>query len=425
MLTQEQNDLLTRVGPGTPMGKLMRRYWHPIATCHELKENPVKAVRILGESLTLFRDRQGHLGLIGQRCAHRRVDLRFGIPEANGLRCPYHGWLYDRAGRCLEQPAEIAGTDFQKSIKLPSYPAEELGGLVWTYLGPEPRPLLPRWDLFVEEHAFRMIGTTDVPCNWLQCQENAVDTVHTEWAHGRLAQYAIERKSVTDPRRIEQAQRFRRHHLKIDFAPVEVGIQKRRLVEGQSEDAEEWRTGHPMVFPNYVRIGQLGYSEFQIRVPLDDTHTWHLAYHVYFPGEDVEVPKQDPVPAFNVPIQELPEFVLGQDLLCWAAQGEICDRTQEQLGVSDRGLVMFRKLLMEQIEVVEMGGDPINTIRDPAKNKCISLSLEDRGDLSNYRPGSVYYNNTGRNSPVLAELDALMMKGAAAAKARALKRATK
>ncbi len=316
MLTAEQNETLTRVGPGTPMGTLMRRYWHPVATCFELAANPVKSVRILGESLTLFRDRRGQLGLIGQRCAHRRVDLKFGIPEMDGLRCPYHGWLYDAGGRCLEQPAEIAGTDFQKSIKLPSYPVEELGGLIWTYLGPAPAPLLPRWDLFVVEHAFRQIGTTLLPCNWLQCQENAVDTVHTEWAHGRLAQYAIERKGITDPRRISQAERFRRHHLKFDFAPVEVGIQKFRLREGESEDADGWRVGHPMVFPNYVRIGQLGYSEFQIRVPLDDTHTWHLAYHVYFPGQDVEVPQQDPVPAFDVPIRDLPDFVLGQDMAC-------------------------------------------------------------------------------------------------------------
>jgi 5,5'-dehydrodivanillate O-demethylase oxygenase subunit len=419
MLTQQQNEQLTRVGPGTPCGELMRRYWHPVATCQELKANPVKAVRILGESLTLFRDRQERLGLIGQRCAHRRVDLRYGIPEMEGLRCPYHGWLYDLGGRCLEQPAEVAESDFRKSIKLPSYPVEELGGLVWAYLGPQPAPLLPRWDLFVVDHAFRMIGTTLLPCNWLQCQENAVDTVHTEWVHGRLGQYALERKGVTDPRKISQAERFRRHHVKFDFAPVEVGIQKLRLVEGESEDAENWRVGHPMVFPNYVRIGQLGYSEFQIRVPLDDTHTWHLAYHVYFPGEDVDVPKQDPVPAFDVPLEELPDFVLGQDLLCWVAQGDICDRTQEQLGTSDRGVVMFRRLLTEQIEVVRKGGDPINTFRDPEANRCINLLLEERGSLASYRKGSVRYMNTGANSPVLDELDELMMKGAEAAKAKA------
>src|SRR3954464_2639067 len=127
MLTAEQNELLTRVGPESRMGALMRRYWHPVATCWELKANPVKAVRILGESLTLYRDRKGRLGLIGQRCAHRGVDLKCGIPEDEGLRCPYHGWLYDKTGQCIAQPAELAEHDFSARMKLASYPVEELG----------------------------------------------------------------------------------------------------------------------------------------------------------------------------------------------------------------------------------------------------------------------------------------------------------
>jgi 5,5'-dehydrodivanillate O-demethylase len=348
MLTAEQNELLTRVGPGTPMGALMRRYWHPIATCQEIAANPVKSVRILGEALTLFRDRQGRFGLVGQRCAHRRVDLKCGIPEKDGLRCPYHGWLYDASGQCIEQPAEGA-SHFKDTIKLPSYPVQELGGLIWTYMGPQPAPLLPRWDLFVEENVFRQIGTTVVPCNWLQCQENAADTVHTEFAHGRFGRYAVERLGITDPDVIKRFDRIARPHKKIDFKRVDWGIQKLRLIEGEPETSEGWRVGHPLVFPNYVRIGQLGYSEFQMRIPMDDTHTWHLGYQVYYPGPAVTVPKQDPVPAFDVPIVDMPDYVLGQDLLCWTAQGEICDRTQENLGTSDRGVGMFRRLLMEQI----------------------------------------------------------------------------
>lgn len=420
MLTADENNELTRVGPGTPMGALMRRYWHPVATSQDLKANPVRSVRILGEALTLFRDRSGRLGLIGQRCAHRRVDLKYGIPETDGLRCPYHGWLYSGEGRCLEQPAEVAGTDFQKGIKLPAYPVEELGGLVWAYLGPKPAPLLPRWDLFVAENAFRQIGSTLVPCNWLQCQENAVDTVHTEWAHGRFGLYACERKGITDPQTISRFKRISRHHVKINFERVPLGIQKYRLVEGESEDSEAWRTGHPLIFPNYVRITQLGYAEFQIRVPLDDTHTWHIAYHAYFPGPKVEVPVQDPVPAFDVPIEELPDFILGQDLICWVAQGDIHDRSQEQLGTSDRGVVMFRRMLQEQIKIVQQGGDPINTFRNPEENKCILLAEEHRGSLADYRKGSVRYMNLGdKLSPVLDEIDALMMRGADAAAADA------
>lgn len=417
MLTAEENEMLTRVGPGTPMGELMRRYWHPVATSQDLKQNPVKSVRILGETLTLYRDRRGRLGLIGQRCAHRLVDMKCGIPEEDGLRCPYHGWMYDSTGQCIAQPSEENEDVFKTKVKIPAYPVEELGGLFWAYLGPQPAPLLPRWDLFVVDNAFRQIGTTVLPCNWLQCQENSVDTVHIEWGHGRFGHYAAERKGITDPRTIKRFDLIGRRHTKIDFKRMPYGIQKLRLREGETEDAEGWRVGHPLVFPNYVRVGQLGYSEFQIRVPIDDTHTWHLAYQVYFPGSAIKVPEQDPVPTFPVPILDLPDFVLGQDLMIWSNQGEIVDRTQEKLGATDKGLVMFRRMLMEQIKIVQQGGDPINTFRDPAKNQFINLELEERESIAHYRNGAVRYMNLGEISPYIDELDDLMSRGADAARA--------
>jgi 5,5'-dehydrodivanillate O-demethylase len=417
VLTAEENEMLTRVGPGTPMGELMRRYWHPVATSQDLKQNPVKSVRILGETLTLYRDRRGRIGLIGQRCAHRLVDMKCGIPEEEGLRCPYHGWMYDSTGQCIAQPSEENEDVFKTKVKIPAYPVEELGGLFWAYLGPQPAPLLPRWDLFVVDNAFRQIGTTVLPCNWLQCQENSVDTVHIEWGHGRFGHYAAERKGITDPRTIKRFDLIGRRHTKIDFKRMPYGIQKLRLREGETEDAEGWRVGHPLVFPNYVRVGQLGYSEFQIRVPIDDTHTWHLAYQVYFPGSAIKVPEQDPVPTFPVPIMDLPDFVLGQDLMIWSNQGEIVDRTQEKLGATDKGLVMFRRMLMEQIKIVQQGGDPINTFRDPAKNQFINLELEERESIAHYRNGAVRYMNLGEISPVIDELDELMSRGADAARA--------
>jgi 5,5'-dehydrodivanillate O-demethylase len=197
-----------------------------------------------------------------------------------------------------------------------------------------------------------------------------------------------------------------------------VGIQKLRLQEGDSEDSDAWRVGHPLVFPNAVRIGQPGYAEFQIRVPMDDTHTWHVSYQTFFPGKSVAVPKQDPVPSFLVPIEAHPDVVLSQDYLCWVAQGEICDRTEERLGRSDIGIVMFRKMLMEQIEVVQNGGDPINTFRDPRENQILNLSMEDEGDVKIYRKGNIRFTplGLGLNSPNFDELEALMMKGAEAAR---------
>ena len=186
MLKVTENERLTRVGPGTPMGELMRRYWHPIAAMAELDDNPVKPVTLLGESLVLYRDRQGRLGLIGDTCPHRRASMVYGVPEDEGLRCPYHGWLFSETGQCLEMPAEAPDSTFPRRVKMAGYPVQDLCGLIFAYLGPEPVPLLPRWDMFVWDHVLRDIGSTIIPCNWLQIMENSLDPVHVEWLHGRL-----------------------------------------------------------------------------------------------------------------------------------------------------------------------------------------------------------------------------------------------
>ena len=191
MLSSTENERLTSIMPGTPMGNLFRRYWHPIAASAELgpapEGRPTKAVRVLGEDLVLYKDRSGTLGLIDRLCAHRRVDLSYGIPEEHGLRCMYHGWLYDETGQCIEQPfEETVHPDgrFKEKVRVASYPVEELGGLVFAYLGPQPAPLLPRWEPFQWEDGWSDIGTAELPCNWLQCMENSLDPVHLEWLHG-------------------------------------------------------------------------------------------------------------------------------------------------------------------------------------------------------------------------------------------------
>ena len=422
MLTKEQNERITRVGPGTPMGEMMRRYWFPVATNQELAQNPVKAVRLLGENLTLFKDRQGRLGLIGQRCAHRSVDLSHGIPQMEGLRCPYHGWLYDATGQCLDQPAEDPEHNFAARVKIPGYPVEELGGLIWGYLGPEPAPLLPRWDLFVYDNVFRVVGTTMLPCNWLQAQENSVDTVHTEYAHGMFGVYSLERLGITDPVVVDRFQRFvDRHHIKIEFKRIKYGIQKYRLTTGQDETAGSWTIGHPMVFPNYVLIGQAGYKEFQIRVPVDDTTTWHLSYHVYFAGPGVEIPEQSTIPTFEVPMRDYPDYVLGQDIVTWPSQGAITDRSVEKLAETDRGLIMYRKMLEENIKIVEDGGDPMNVFRDPKENEFIELEMEDYGPLLRYQRGYLQHTNAGPLNTAIDELDDLLAKSSAAWEAEGAK----
>ena len=146
MLSKADNDTLTRVGPGTPAGELLRRYWMPIASAQDLTENPTKFVRLLGENLVLFRDRSGNVGLLADHCAHRGASLLYGRVEERGLACAYHGWLYDAAGNCLETPAEPTDSKFHLSVKQRAYPVQRLLGLYWAYLGPLPAPVIPKYD---------------------------------------------------------------------------------------------------------------------------------------------------------------------------------------------------------------------------------------------------------------------------------------
>ncbi len=378
MLSTAENERLTRVGPGTPMGELMRRYWQPVAVTSELNTRPTRPVRILGEDLVLYRDRSGTLGLIDRFCPHRRVDLSYGIPEEHGLRCMYHGWMMDETGQCIEQPfEETVHPDgrFKEKVKVTAYPAQELGGLVWGYLGPEPAPLLPRWDLLAWDNVLRDIGTTVLPCNWLQCMENSLDPVHTEWLHVYLTSAVLEREGAI----ADRSEIARLAHQKIGFDRYANGLVKKRVVEGTTEDDPEWTVGHPIIFPNWLG----GTTGFQMRVPIDDTHTWHILYNVYVPPEGVELEPQEEIPGYDVPYVDeegraAVNFVIGQDTMAWWTQGPIAKRHLEKLGQSDVGIIMYRKLLEEQMRLVEDGLDPMNTFRDPAENEIIFTFDEHR-----------------------------------------------
>lgn len=377
--------MLTTVGPGTPTGTLFRRYWLPIAAASELQQEWTKKVRLLGEDLVLYRDRSGKLGLIGERCAHRGVSMTCGIPEENGLRCPYHGWLYDETGQCLEQPNEPPTSTFKDKVKLPAYEVEELGGLIFAYLGPKPAPLLPRYDLFVRDNVIRTIGYAIIPCNWLQIMENSLDPTHLEWLHGRYFQFVFEREG-----RPQESWPISKHHQKIGFDLFEHGIIKRRVLEGQTEDCEDWVVGHPVVFPNMLRVGDFGAHSFQIRVPMDDTHTYHIWYTCFVPDEGVQVPNDYPISLYEAPLKDangkyITDYIDGQDMMSWVTQGEIADRTAERLGTSDKGIIMYRQLLMQELAKVENGEDPMCVVRDSAQNDVIVLPQEENkygvGDL--------------------------------------------
>ena len=393
MLTAKDNERLSQVGPGTPMGEFLRRYWYPIAAAAELTEaTPTRAVRLLGEDLVFYRDRSGDYGLIGQRCAHRRVSLVYGVPEEHGLRCQYHGWMYDATGQCIEQPFEETvnpEAHFKERVKLLGYPVQELGGLVFAYLGPQPAPLLPRWGPLVWENAVRDIVSILLPCNWLQCQENSLDPVHTEWLHGYYGTFIreqmeagehAEQGDIDGPRQPIDPRQFKRpKHLKIGFDVFKYGVIKRRVVEGSTEEDDGWAIGHPILFPNILLVGSPKSATLQFRVPMDDTNTYHVSIYNFRAAPGVEIPRQEVVPHRRVPLYNedgtfaSQNIQFHQDYQAWASQGPIALRDLERLGESDIGIIRFRQLLKDQMELVQDGGDPMNTFRDASTN----VSLDD------------------------------------------------
>lgn len=373
MLTREENETLTRVGRGTPAGEMLRRYWMPAAVAAELTDDkPIKAVRLLGEDLVIYRDNTGRYGLVGEQCPHRRASLAFGRVDEEGIRCPYHGWKFDGAGKCLEQPAEPETGGFKDKITHTAYPVEKLGGLLWAYLGPEPRPLLPRWDVLAWENGKRWVEKHEVyHCNWLQPMENSVDPSHLFWLHGETAHLV----GVVD--------KYEEEH---NFIPFEFGILKQRRTPGRKPGEGTQLDQHPLVFPITLRhvfralkTDGLVRHNLQIRVPVDDAHT--QVYVVYFTPSDTDYsPSGGDAPWEYFPIRDEHgeyrlEHVLVQDAMAWETQGAPTDRTQEHLGVGDEGIILLRKILREQIEIVQRGGEPLGLVRDPAKNRLIEFDV--------------------------------------------------
>jgi 5,5'-dehydrodivanillate O-demethylase len=373
MLTREENDMFTQVGRGTPAGELLRRYWMPVGCAGELTdEKPIQAVRVLGENLVVYRDKAGRYGVVGEQCPHRKASLAFGRVDEEGIRCPYHGWKFDCTGKCLEQPAEPIEGGFKDKIRHTAYPVEKLGGLLWAYLGPEPRPLLPRWDVLTWEHGKRWVEKHELyHCNWLQPMENSVDPSHLYWLHGETAHL------------VGVVGRYEEEH---NFIPFDYGILKQRRTPGRRPGDAPQLDQHPLLFPITLRhafralkTDGLVRHNVQIRVPVDNAHT--QVYVVYFTPTDSDLsPADADAPWEYFPIRDEKgeyrlEHVLVQDAMAWETQGAPTDRTQEHLGVGDEGVILLRKILRDQIEIVRRGGEPLGVVRDPAKNRLIEFDV--------------------------------------------------
>jgi len=379
MLTQEENERLTRVGPGTPGGELLRRYWQPIAVAQELtEENPTRFVRILGEDLVLFLDKSGNVGLLADHCSHRGASLVYGRVEKRGISCAYHGWLYDTAGNCLETPAEPADSKFHLTVKQRAYPVQKLVGLYWAYLGPLPAPVIPKFDILVRKDGRRKIQVyPTLDCNWFAAAENAVDSTHLQILHqdspySKRVPVSTTRGYIDD---IESS----------DYYLTPYGIMKKRTYKDGTVDE------HPMVFPNHLRTR----GSIWLRTPIDDTHAlqWTVGFHATEDGSEVD---EEPAVEYLRPYKNPPDAmhpsarfdmyapwgqILAQDIVMWETQGPVSNRPQERIATSDKGVVMLRELMFAEMAKVEQGLDPMGVIRDP-DHAMIDTNLQESITMS-------------------------------------------
>jgi phenylpropionate dioxygenase-like ring-hydroxylating dioxygenase large terminal subunit len=373
-LTRDQQETLVRVGPGTPMGALMRRYWLPIALVTELPEPdcPQIRVRILGEDLLAFRDTSGTVGVIDEFCAHRGVSLFFGRNEECGVRCPYHGWKYDANGQCVDMPSEPAESNFASKVRLTAYPALERGGLIWAYLGPpEHQPPPPNYDWLNVPPAHIFWTKREQESNWLQALEGAIDSSHVGVLHRYELDHDRLHQNAAGPAYIKADTRPVFHTADTPFG-VAVGARR----NGDTPERWYWRMT-PFIMPIHQMVPPYGANPTggHSFVPIDDTHVFSYSFywHPTTPIDDelrASMEHGSGIHSVNIPGTFRPvanksndylidrqaqkarttfSGVIGiaqQDAACQESMGPIQDRTRERLGTSDVGIIAARDRLL-------------------------------------------------------------------------------
>ena len=363
---------LTEVGPGRPGGEFLRRFWQPVGLSSELTDLPTR-VRVLGEDLILFRDGQGRPGLLDEHCCHRGTSLYYGRVEADGIRCCYHGWLYDVEGLCLDQPCEPPDSTYKERVRQPWYPCREYHGLVFTYMGPHDRmPVLPRYDLIEEGDgvvvpegtSYGLGGGTVLDCNWVQIYENVMDPFHVTVLHSRFSGEQFSKALAVLPEvRWEETERG------------VCSIQDRRLGDGQV-----FRRVTELVMPN-IRIvssvaagtGREGFkraAHIGWILPIDDTHTrmYSLLRVALADGMPVMPPRARHNDKLWADLTDEEHQRMPGDKEAIVSQRAIAVHALDHLATSDRGVIMVRKMIKHEIEATRQGADPRGVIRDPAKD---------------------------------------------------------
>lgn len=371
MISDQENKRWTGVGPGTPGGEMLRRYWWPVAFSDKVNGPRPTMVKLLGEEFVVFRDGSGQLGMLETMCAHRRTSLRYARVEANGIRCCYHGWKFDRAGKCLETPPEEDGSTLKHRVSMASYPVQERAGLVFAYIGPQPAPLLPNYDMLVHAAGTRYVYGNDNHFNWLQAAENASDLTHLGWLHaGPYPMYAAKRCDI-------------------DYVQKDYGFD----YTFRAPDMPAENCGS-VIYPCHNRFASARTEQggsrqnMLFRVPADDVTTLNffitvipddtgaLKHHTRWPPErKVDTPWQANQQGVYAEVDDgwWNVSTFDQDRMAAEGQGPVYDRTRENLGVSDIGVAMFRRMLKDSIDAVERGGDPVGVIREPGKNTVLEF----------------------------------------------------
>lgn len=398
MLTPEQNRLLTETGPGTPGGKLLRQYWQPIAKSNELPEgSPPIPIRIMSEDLVLIRDDQGRVGLLGRHCSHRLTDLSFGRLEDGGLRCLYHGWLYDIHGRCLDQPAEPDGSTLKCDVRHKAYPCQEISGLIFAYMGEGEPPLMPDYEFLKYDETNRMLSKVYLECNWLQAIEGNIDPSHLSYLH-RPAK-PVDSRAV--PGSKQSADSYYRGDTRptLEYENTDYGVRIYSI--RKSGEKEKYVRITNFIMPNKTavvgnegRVGQ-GY-QVNWHTPIDDTH--HLRFDIAFNRvKPISAESNRRVNAVDISqdghllrkldnryLQNRAEMItknytgmggnfIVHDAFAVESAGPINDRSKEFLGTTDIMIVQARKYLLAGVQAIQEGREPAHVIRDSNKKDMSEL----------------------------------------------------
>jgi phenylpropionate dioxygenase-like ring-hydroxylating dioxygenase large terminal subunit len=402
MISAERNDLMTRTGPGTPAGVLLRHYWQPVALVEELAgPRPARPVQLMGQHFVLFRDEQGRLGLLDRDCPHRGADLAYGRLENGGLRCPFHGWLFDVNGACLETPAEPADSRLCQGIRQASYPVVEKSGIVFAFIGEGEPPAFPDFDCFVapDSHTFAFKGLWE--CNWLQALEVGMDPAHASYLHrffedeDTAQHYGKQFRGTSADSDIaitKVLREYDRPDIGVAQAPHGLRLTTLRKL---SDEATHVRVTN-VVFPQTFVIPMS--SEMTIsqwHVPVDDTRSYWYAIFTSFTGPVNKQQMRDQ----RLQTIELPDYTsrrnrrndygfsadeqarqtytgMGLDINVhdqWACEsmGPIQDRTREHLGTTDKAIIAYRKLLVKSIEDTATG-KPLPMLLDAAHARALT-----------------------------------------------------